>query len=99
MGKGKNSRAASSKKVIEEDEERVLKVIENKEFLAMRTVASTWPVLTTKEEQLKELNGGRLVSNGFLISILVRLFFLCLLFVLACAFLLLLFFIVSLTYL
>jgi hypothetical protein len=40
MGKGKNLRAASSKKIIEVDEERVLKVIENKEFLAMRTVAS-----------------------------------------------------------
>jgi hypothetical protein len=34
---------------------RVLEVIENKEFLAMRTIASAWPVLTTKEEQLKEL--------------------------------------------
>jgi hypothetical protein len=32
MGKGKNSRAASSKKVIE-DEERVLEVIKNKNFL------------------------------------------------------------------
>jgi hypothetical protein len=40
MGKGKNSRTASSKKVIEEDEEWVLEVIENKEFLAMRTAAS-----------------------------------------------------------
>jgi hypothetical protein len=53
MGKGKNLRTARSKKVIEEDEERVLKVIENKEFLAMRTATSAWPVLTTKEEQLK----------------------------------------------
>jgi hypothetical protein len=40
MGKGKNSRAASNKKVIKEDEERVLEVIENMEFLAMSTTAS-----------------------------------------------------------
>jgi hypothetical protein len=40
MGKGKNSRAASSKRVIEEDKEQILEVIENKEFLTMRAIAS-----------------------------------------------------------
>jgi hypothetical protein len=39
MGKGKNLRVASCKRVTEEDEEQTLKVIENKEFLAMRSVA------------------------------------------------------------
>jgi ABC-type xylose transport system substrate-binding protein len=55
MGKGKNSRVASSKRVIEEDEEQTLKVIKNKEFLAMRAAASAWLVPVTREEQLKEL--------------------------------------------
>jgi hypothetical protein len=55
MGKGKNSRAASSKRVIKEDEEQTLEVIENKEFLAMRATASAWPVPVIREEQLKEL--------------------------------------------
>jgi hypothetical protein len=54
-GQGGNSRAVSSKRVIEEDEEQILKVIENREFLSMRAAASTWSVLVTKEEQLKEL--------------------------------------------
>jgi hypothetical protein len=36
MGKGKNSGAGSSKKIVKVDEDQVLMVIENKEFLAMR---------------------------------------------------------------
>jgi hypothetical protein len=55
MGKGKKSGASSSKKIIEVDEDQVLEVIENEEFLTMRTAASSWPVPTTMEEQLKEL--------------------------------------------
>jgi hypothetical protein len=50
MGKGKNSRVASSKRGIEEDEEQILEVIENNEFLAMRAIASAWLVPVTKEE-------------------------------------------------
>jgi hypothetical protein len=41
MGKGKNSSVSSSKKIIEVDEEQVLEVIENKEFLTMKTAASS----------------------------------------------------------
>jgi hypothetical protein len=68
MGKGKNSRAESSKRVIEEDEEQILKVIENKEFLAMRAAASAWSVPVTKEEQLKELVDEGLLQEKELID-------------------------------
>jgi hypothetical protein len=55
MGKGKKLGASSKKKIIEVDEDQVLKVIENKEFLTMRAATSAWPILTTTEGQLKEL--------------------------------------------
>jgi hypothetical protein len=41
MGKGKNSGVLSSKKITEVDEDQVIEVIENKEFLTMRAVASS----------------------------------------------------------
>jgi hypothetical protein len=63
MGKGKNSRAVSSQKITEVDEDQVLEVIENKEFLAMRTATSAWPVLTITEDQLKELVDDGLIQE------------------------------------
>jgi ATP phosphoribosyltransferase regulatory subunit HisZ len=61
VGKGKNSRAANSQKIIEVDEDQVLEVIENKEFLAMRAATSSLPVPSTTKEQLKELVDERLI--------------------------------------
>jgi hypothetical protein len=55
MGKGKNLGVSSSKKITEVDKDQILEVIENKEFLVMRAAASSWPVPSTTEEQLKEL--------------------------------------------
>ena len=55
MGKGKRSGAASSSKVMEVDEDQVLEVIENEEFLAMRAATSAWSVSVTTKGQLKEL--------------------------------------------
>jgi hypothetical protein len=62
MGKGKNSSVSSSKKIIEVDEEQVLEVIENKEFLTMKVTTSSWPVPSTTEEQLKELADEGLIQ-------------------------------------
>jgi hypothetical protein len=65
MGKGRKSGASSSKKIIEVDEDQVLEVIENKEFLTMRAATSAWPVPTTTEEQLRELaNEGLIQDQG-----------------------------------
>jgi ATP phosphoribosyltransferase regulatory subunit HisZ len=63
MRKGKNSSVSSSKKIIEVDEEQVLEVIENKEFLTMKAAASSWPVPSTTEEQLKELADEGLIQG------------------------------------
>jgi hypothetical protein len=63
MGKGKNSGVSSSKKMTEVDEDQVLKVIENKKFLAMRAAASSWPIPSTTEEQLKELADEGLIQD------------------------------------
>jgi hypothetical protein len=38
-------------------DEEVLKVIENQEFIAMRTVEKIWPFPTTTKDQLKGLDG------------------------------------------
>jgi ATP phosphoribosyltransferase regulatory subunit HisZ len=62
MGKGKNSGVSSSKKITEVDKDQVLEVIENKEFLAVRAAASSWPVPSTMEEQLKELADEGLIQ-------------------------------------
>jgi hypothetical protein len=40
MGKGMKSGTSSSKKIVKVDENQVLEVIENKEFLAMRAATS-----------------------------------------------------------
>jgi hypothetical protein len=37
------------------DEEASLSVIENREFIAMRAMEKLWPVLTTTEDQLRDL--------------------------------------------
>jgi hypothetical protein len=37
------------------DEETSLSVIENREFVAMRAAENLWPVLTTTEDQLRDL--------------------------------------------
>jgi hypothetical protein len=63
MGKGKNSGVGSGKKIIEVDEDQVLEVIKNKEFLAMRTTTSALPILTVTEEQLKELADDGLIQE------------------------------------
>jgi hypothetical protein len=63
MGKGKNSGVSSSKKIAEVDKDQVLEVIKNKEFLAMRATASSWPVPSTTEEQLKELADEGLIYD------------------------------------
>jgi hypothetical protein len=63
MGKGKNSEAGSSKKIIEVDEDQVLEVIENKKFLAMRTATFAWPVPTITEEQLTKLADDGLIQE------------------------------------
>lgn len=108
MGKGKNSgSSAHKKKVTEEDQEKALSVIENREFVAMRTAEKNWPAPSTKEEQLKELANLGLIQEQNLAewrapgehrvpsSILGRLFSFWLLFALAFASQLPLFFIAS----
>jgi hypothetical protein len=52
MGKKKSS--SKSKEVLV-DEEALLSVIENREFIAMRAAEKLWPVLTTIEDQLRDL--------------------------------------------
>jgi hypothetical protein len=68
MGKGRKSGAPSSKKIIEVDEDQVLEVIENKEFLAMRAATSAWLVLTTMEEKLRELAYEGLIQDQGLVE-------------------------------
>jgi hypothetical protein len=63
MCKGKNSGVSSSKKITEVDEDQVLEVIKNKEFLAMMATTSSWPVPSTTEEQLKELADEGLIED------------------------------------
>jgi hypothetical protein len=58
MGKKKSS--SKSKEVLV-DEEASLSVIENQEFVAMRAAERLWPILTTMEDQLREL-----VSDGLI---------------------------------
>jgi hypothetical protein len=43
------------------DEEEVLQVIENQEFIAMRAVEKVWPALSTTKDQRREL-----VSDGLI---------------------------------
>jgi hypothetical protein len=45
------------------DQEKALEVIENQEFITMRTTANRWLALSTKEEQLKELADEGLIQE------------------------------------
>jgi hypothetical protein len=50
MGKKKGSSSKSKDVLV--DEEEVLKVIENQEFIAMRATKKVWPAPSTIEDQL-----------------------------------------------
>jgi hypothetical protein len=39
--------AGNKRKAVEVDHEKALEVIENQEFIAMRTTANSWPALST----------------------------------------------------
>jgi hypothetical protein len=43
------------------DEEVSLSIIENQEFIAMGAAEKLWPVLTTTEDQLRELVSDNLI--------------------------------------
>jgi hypothetical protein len=58
MGKKKSS---SKSKEVMVDEEVLLLVIENQEFVTMRAVEKLWPIPTITEDQLHEL-----VSDGLI---------------------------------
>jgi hypothetical protein len=58
---GKKRGSSSKSKAILVDEEEVLQVIKNQEFIAMRAAEKVWPTLSTMEDQLKEL-----VSDGLI---------------------------------
>jgi DNA-binding HxlR family transcriptional regulator len=62
-----NKKGSSSKlKEVLVDEEEVLKVIENQEFIAKRTAKKIWPSPTTMEDQLRELASDGLIQHqGF----------------------------------
>jgi hypothetical protein len=55
--------AGSKRKAVEVDQEKALEVIENQEFIAMRTAVNSWLALSTKEEQLKELADEGLIQE------------------------------------
>jgi hypothetical protein len=60
MGKKKSS---SKLKEVLVDEEALLSVIENREFVAIRAAEKLWPVLTTTEDQLRDLVSGGLIQE------------------------------------
>jgi hypothetical protein len=48
------------------DEEEVLKVIQNREFVTMTTAEKVWPAPRTTEDQLRELaSNGLIQDQGF----------------------------------
>jgi hypothetical protein len=59
MGKKKSSSSRSKEVLV--DEEEVLKVIENREFVAMRDVDKVGPAPSTTKDQLWELASDGLV--------------------------------------
>jgi hypothetical protein len=61
MDKKKGS--SSKLKEVLVDEEEVLKVIENQEFVAMRAAEKVWPSPSTTEDQLRELVSGGLIQD------------------------------------
>jgi hypothetical protein len=65
MGKKKGS--SSKLKEVLVDEEEVLKVIENQEFIIMRAAEKVWPAPSTMEDQLRELvSDGLIQDQGFI---------------------------------
>jgi hypothetical protein len=58
---GKKRGSSSKSKAILVDEEEVLQVIENQEFITMRAAEKVWPTLSAMEDQLREL-----VSDGLI---------------------------------
>jgi len=58
---GKKRGSSSQSKAILLDEEEVLQVIENQEFVNMRATEKVWPAPSTTEDQLREL-----VSDGLI---------------------------------
>lgn len=65
MGKGKDSGSSSrrGKKVDEKDQEKTLDMIENQDFIAMKTAVKNRPAPTTKEAQLEELAALGLIQK------------------------------------
>jgi ATP phosphoribosyltransferase regulatory subunit HisZ len=58
---GKKSGSSSKLKAGLLDEDEVLQVIENQEFVAMRAAKKVWPASSIMEDQLREL-----VSDGLI---------------------------------
>jgi hypothetical protein len=64
MGKKKGSSSMSKEVLV--DEEEVLKVIENREFVTMRAAEKVWPAPSTTKDQQQELaNDGLIQDQGF----------------------------------
>jgi hypothetical protein len=59
MGKKKGSSSRSKEVLV--DKEEVLKVIENREFIAMMATEKVWPAPSTLEDQLRELVSDDLI--------------------------------------
>jgi hypothetical protein len=59
---GKNKSSNKSKEVLV-DEEALLLVIENQEFVAMRAAERLWPISTTTEDQLRDLVSDDLIQE------------------------------------
>jgi hypothetical protein len=63
---GKKRGSSSKSKAVLVNEEEVLQVIENQEFITTRAVKKVWPALSTMEDQLRELVSDNLIHNqGF----------------------------------
>jgi hypothetical protein len=60
---GKKKASSNTSKEVLVDEEEKLKVIENKEFIAMRTAEKIWPSPATIEDQLRELVSDGLIQD------------------------------------
>jgi hypothetical protein len=83
---GKKKGSYSKSKAALVDEEEVLQVIKNQEFIAMRATEKVWPALSTMEDLLRELVSDGLIQDqglaewkplartAFLPSVLVRSF-------------------------
>jgi hypothetical protein len=57
---------SSKSKAVLVDEEEVLQVIENQEFIALRAAEKVWPASSTTKDQLRELvSDGLIQDQGF----------------------------------